>query len=342
MKRGILFSWLFVFCLFISGLKPSEIQLKLVGKFGGLDVPEEQFFNIPVDITISKEGLIYILDSRDKNIKIFHKDGNFIKCIGREGSGPGDFKRPWIIKLIEDSLYVVDTGNRRIQILNKDGEYQRSFRVPVDFGQGMALDLKGNVYLNTRGLRSNRLISIFDNQGNLTRETGDLEGKFFEFFDFTLIKQQIRKGQIPDSSKNDLLLIIDSKSSIFAVHQALSKLKKFSPAGELLAKVEIKAEEYENIYRTFVAKNRELDGMPYAFYPLSYVNDLALDEQGNLYILLNEPSRMIIYVYSNEGEFKAKLLGVGDHITRMAVSDDNILYALSSETHFIYKFKLNF
>lgn len=315
-------------------------QLKVMRKFGGIDVPEEQFLNIPVDITISEEGQIYILDSGDNNIKIYQKDGSFMKCIGRGGSGPGEFKSPWILRLVEDNLYVADTENGRIQILTKEGKYQRMFKAPIISGFGMAFDSSGNLYLNTQGLRSTKIISVYNDQGHLIREVGGLEGKPFGVYNIKLIKNQIRKGQIPDSFKNDLLLIIDNKGNLFAVHQALNKIKKFSPQGEVLMVVEIRAKEYKNIYKVFRKKN-EANKRP-GFYPLHYVNDLALDKRENLYILMNEPSRMIIYVYSNEGEFRAKLLGVKDSISRIAISHDDLLYALGKETHFIYKFKLDF
>lgn len=316
-------------------------HLKILGKFGGMDVPEDQIFDNPVDIAVSKKGGIYILDSKDNNIKIFREDGSFIECFSREGSGPGEFRRPWILDIIEEEIYIADTGNGRIQILTKDGQYLRSFKVPIDFGQGMEFDSKGNIYLNTKGFRSPKIISVYNSEGHFIREIGDLEGKSFEFFDFTLIKKQIRNGEIPDSFKNDLLLIVDNNGYLFAVHRALNKFKKFSPKGELFAEIEIKTEEYKNIYKAFLKKN-ESEENPSIYWALYYVNDLAVDEKGNLYILLNEPSRMIIYVYSNDGRFKVKLIGVEDSIFRIAISYDKYLYALSQETHFIYKFKLDF
>ena len=79
--------------------------------------------------------------------------------------------------------------------------------------------------------------------------------------------------------------------------------------------------------------------MPSSYYPLHYVNDLAVDPKGNLYILLNESSQMVIYVYSKEGDFIGKLIGVNDDISRIVINH-NMLYALGKETHHIYKFEL--
>ena len=338
MKNRILIFYILFFPLFFWGQESSIHHLKMLEKFGGLDVQENQILNNPVDIAVSKKGGIYILDSKDNNIKIFREDGSFIKYFSREGSGPGEFKRPWILDILEEEIYVADTGNRRIQVFTKDGQYLRSFKVPVDFGQGMKFDSKGNIYLNTKGFRSPKIISVYNSEGHFIREIGDLEGKSFEFFDFTLIKKQIRNREIPDSFKNDLLLIVDNNGYLFAVHRALNKFKKFSPKGELFAEIEIKAEEYKNIYKAFLKKN-ESEENPSSYWPLYYVNDLAMDEKGNLYILLNEPSRMIIYVYSNKGKFKRKLLGVDENISRITINN-NIMYALGKETHFIYKFEL--
>lgn len=316
-------------------------QLNMMNKFGGLYVPVEQSFDNPVGIAVSEEGKIYILDSNDNNIKVFQNDGAFLKTIGREGDGPGELRRPWIFKFIRDRIYIADANNRRVQVIDMDGKYEAGYKAPIAFGKGMAFDAQGNLYLNTQGLRSPNLISVYDNQGNFLKEFGGLEGKSFDFYDFTLIKGQIKKGQIPDSMKNDLMLIANEKGGLYAVHSSLNKLKKFSNKGGLLFVVEIEAEEYENIYREFRERNKELENKPNVFYPLRYVNDLSMDQEGNLYVLLNVPARMIIYVFSPDGAFKGKLLGVEDSVNRITISAKGALYALSQDTHYIYQFKLD-
>ncbi len=315
-------------------------HLKVVNKFGGLEVPVEQSFDNPVDIALSQEGRLYVLDSNDHNIKIFQDDGTFLKIIGREGNGPGDLRRPWMFKFIRDKIYIADANNRRIQIFNSDGRYESGYKVPIGFGKGMAFDRQGHLYLNTQGLRSSNLISVYDDQGNLLREFGELEGESFDFYDFRLIKEQIKKGQIPDSMKNDLLLITDGKGDLFAVHNSLSKLKKFSQDGELLFESEIEAEEYKNIYREFMDKNKKIENRPNVYHPLRYVNDLCVDREGNLFVLLNVPARMIIYVFSPECVLKGKLLGVEESMNRITISQKGALYALSQDTHHIYQFGL--
>lgn len=316
-------------------------ELELLDKFGGLDVPSEQILANPVDIAISDEGLIYILDSEDNDIKIFKQDGTFIKRVGRRGNGPGEFVRPWAIYIIKDEIYIADAGNKRVQILSIDGKYLRGYKAPIEYGAGLAFDSRSNLYLNTQGIRRPKLISVYDTGGNLVQQFGNLEGKSIKGHNITLIKNKIKKGKIPDSFKNDLLLTVDKNENLFAVHRALKKYKKYSLKGELLDEIEIKTEEYQKIYENFRKKNKS-EKSKGIFWYLYYIYDLAMDERGNLFILLNEPSRMIIYVYSNDGVFKRKLLGVEDSIFRIEVTSNNHMYALSQETHLIYKFKLDF
>jgi hypothetical protein len=314
-------------------------RLSLLDKFGGMEVPKEQILANPCDLALSPEGFIYILDSQDNNIKVFEKDGTFVKRIGRQGHGPGEFVRTWTLSVIKDKIYVTDTGNRRIQIFSGDGNFTESYRVPVEYGTGMTFDSKANLFLNTKGFRSPSLISVYDNQGNFVREFGSLEGDSIKYYDFTLIKKQIKEGKIPDSFKNDVLLIIDRSGDLFAVHRALNKLKKFTPDGKLLKETEIEAEEFKEIYKEFLKKN-ESELNPSIFWGLSYVNDLAVDKTGNLYLLLNTPSQMTVYVFSKEGRIMGKILGVEESIFRIGISEDNLLVALSQETQFIYRFQL--
>lgn len=66
-----------------------------------------------------------------------------------------------------------------------------------------------------------------------------------------------------------------------------------------------------------------------------------MDQKGNLYILLNVPARLTIYVFSPEGIFRGKLLGVKDSVDRITILDRGILYALSQDTHYIYGFRVD-
>ena len=56
-----------------------KIELILVREWGGQETENEaQYFNIPYDIEIDTEGLIYIIDSGNSRIQVFDSSGKII------------------------------------------------------------------------------------------------------------------------------------------------------------------------------------------------------------------------------------------------------------------------
>jgi len=86
-------------------------------------MPEDVFFESPSYIMMDAKGNIYISDYMANNIKKFDASGKFIKIIGREGQGPGEFGGPSQATCAKDRLIVWEMRNRRISALTLDGEY---------------------------------------------------------------------------------------------------------------------------------------------------------------------------------------------------------------------------
>jgi hypothetical protein len=94
-------------------------------------LPEDTFFESAFNIKCDKDGCVYVCDYRAHNIKIFDSSGKFIKTIGREGQGPGEFNRPYDIAITDERLIVWNMGNRRLDALNKDGELIKSASISI-------------------------------------------------------------------------------------------------------------------------------------------------------------------------------------------------------------------
>jgi len=86
-------------------------------------MPEDVFFESPFYIESDAKGNIYVCDYKANNIKKFDASGKFIKIIGREGQGPGEFGAPSQAACAKDRLIVWEMRNRRISALTLDGEY---------------------------------------------------------------------------------------------------------------------------------------------------------------------------------------------------------------------------
>jgi len=90
---------------------------------GGEDKDSEPLF---IDITyvrVDYEENIYVLDSRDCQIKVFDKNGKHIRKIGRKGQGPGEMQFPTMMDIVSGKeIMICDLRNNRISFYSLQGE----------------------------------------------------------------------------------------------------------------------------------------------------------------------------------------------------------------------------
>ena len=106
---------------------------------------EAMFQNI-VSLVIDDAGNIYILDKKAANIKIFNKDGNFLKIIGRRGEGPGEFAAPENGALSPNNeLYIYDSGRKTIHVFSIDGKFKTQIPFTMPWFEGPKFTSKGEI-----------------------------------------------------------------------------------------------------------------------------------------------------------------------------------------------------
>ena len=80
------------------------------------------------DLTLDKNGFIYVADTGKNRILKLTIKGEFITTFGSKGSSPGQLSKPSGITVDDNGLlYVTETGNHRISIFTNDGEFVRCF-----------------------------------------------------------------------------------------------------------------------------------------------------------------------------------------------------------------------
>jgi len=99
-----------------------EVRIELVRTIGGLDADENLSFRAPYDIVRDSAGNLYILDTGNNRIQKLDPRGIYIKTIGRQGQGPGEFQGAFSLDIDEqDNLFVFEPRNMRIQVLSSEG-----------------------------------------------------------------------------------------------------------------------------------------------------------------------------------------------------------------------------
>lgn len=120
-----------------------------IGQLGGED---EYIFGEINGIAVGKNGRIFVADYQVPIIRMYDKDGTFIRNIGRKGRGPGEYLRISGMKTFPDGrLAVWDVRNLRINVYSHDGKFNethsvasRVFGSPYVF---LELDHTGNFFV---------------------------------------------------------------------------------------------------------------------------------------------------------------------------------------------------
>jgi hypothetical protein len=75
---------------------------------------------------VDESGRLWVLDYLAVQVLVMSGDGELLEIIGREGSGPREFKSPSAFALSPDTLRVIDRGNGRVQTLALGSDFTRT------------------------------------------------------------------------------------------------------------------------------------------------------------------------------------------------------------------------
>ena len=84
-------------------------------------------FYFPWDVTIDKNGLLYVADGNSR-IQKFTLEGIYIDCFGKQGRNHGEMNRPSSIAIDKNNfLYVTELHNNRVSVYTSNGEFANMY-----------------------------------------------------------------------------------------------------------------------------------------------------------------------------------------------------------------------
>jgi 6-bladed beta-propeller len=108
---------------------------------------DRRTFGRIADIGVDSRGLVYVADADQNRVQVFDGTGAFVRTIGREGGGPGEFRRPDALAIGNaDTLYVASGGH--ISLFDANGAFVRSFtEITHGHVRSMKVSLEGDVFV---------------------------------------------------------------------------------------------------------------------------------------------------------------------------------------------------
>ena len=94
---------------------PEVFSMEEKLSIGEVSGRKEYMFSEIKAIEVDDEERIFVLVSQEAHIKVFDKNGEFVKTIGREGQGPGEIGAPRSVFITrQNEIAVPDMSNRRL------------------------------------------------------------------------------------------------------------------------------------------------------------------------------------------------------------------------------------
>jgi hypothetical protein len=137
-----------------SSLEVRELLLERKMVIGEMDDPHYAF-NRVAGIAVDGRGHLYVADAGDSRIRVYSRQGRFVRDIGKPGHGPGEFLLIERVGVLSDTVYIIDRQANRISYFDSTGTLHRTVRAAHgSFGP------KATVTFPFKLLRGGRELSI--------------------------------------------------------------------------------------------------------------------------------------------------------------------------------------
>ena len=105
---------------------------------GELDGPEEYLFFRASGARRLSNGNIVVANRGTNELRFYDPNGTYVRTVGREGDGPGEFRsmgEPWLLG--SDSIVISDVLYQRLTVFDINGQLGRSFQLdPMPAARG--------------------------------------------------------------------------------------------------------------------------------------------------------------------------------------------------------------
>lgn len=159
---------------------PITIALQELWRIGGDSENEGEFFGVIGAATVDAKGNVYLLDRQLSEVKVFSPGGEYLRTIGREGEGPGEFRRPSDLLFTPDGhVGVLQMAPGKIVKLTHDGEpagvlpmtEEDGSRLQIRSGEGRGEHMVLNyntMQMSTGKISRTTILAAFDAEGKET------------------------------------------------------------------------------------------------------------------------------------------------------------------------------
>lgn len=149
--------------------RPLALQARTLFQVGAVEGEDYETFANVMDVAFDAKGNLYVLDATAYRVIVFDASGKFLRMIGRQGGGPGEFGLPTALAVLPTGELVVnDAAKGNLQLFSPNGEYLRSVSLGEDLGRAVGRMRPGAGGIVTETMQPRRMRDEGE-RGNLQR-----------------------------------------------------------------------------------------------------------------------------------------------------------------------------
>lgn len=127
-------------------LEPGRWTLELAREIQPAEEADGELMN-PQSVALAEDGSVLVAETRPAVIKVYGPDGTYLRSIGGDGAGPGEFRVAWIT-VRGDTLVVQDPMNVRATLFDwREGRLLRSVSTTCCYWAPIDVDGSGRAWL---------------------------------------------------------------------------------------------------------------------------------------------------------------------------------------------------
>lgn len=318
--------------------KKGVIKLEADPQFGPYENWDLHFRDQRQDLFVAPDGTIFVASVLDHCVRMFDKNGKFIKKFGQKGQGPGDLTNPGALSVLDENILVVGEYATllRISLFKLDGTFIKIIKTKNSCFRPMALSKGKIAYLamhygpykeNYQDIKK-EIIILDINSG---------EEKVVDRFDHVFkYRVNSRGAMVSDDAFPEEVFFDQTKSGNLVTGSTdRSFLNVFSPSGEKIRSISLKTDlpkvskdyierlreekirsydnkkgesYYEGLINSFKKSNFFLE--PGQDFP--YMKEILVDSEGHILVFKVTDCvgkcQEVFQVYSEEGDYLCETL----------------------------------
>lgn len=244
---------------------------------------ENYMLHYPHDIKVSDGGFIYVMDWKEDYLRVYDKDGKYVRTVASKGRGPGEFESPAYFDFLSDgNIVLMDSRHRRVMILDEKRTYIDGFRLE-GFTSDLVVDAQGRLYFARVSAEEVNVIGVAQEiEERLSVFSSDLKGqnlfKYGEFRGKKRITTRTRSGGSMATAFPYAPITawtVDKSGKLYAGYNEKYQLSVYTPDGELAFKF---GRDFTPV--KMMSKNGESS---LGYWP-AFAPSILFDDEGNLWL----------------------------------------------------------